>query len=83
MYVIKTSKTINFPVVLYRCETWCSHIHRFRGGGGGIFECKRDKVAGSKRKLYLEELHNFYSSPKIIIKIISRQMTWAYHLAHK
>jgi hypothetical protein len=28
----------------------------------GIFELKRDEVAGGWRKLYDEELHNLYSS---------------------
>jgi hypothetical protein len=30
------------------------------------FVPKREEVTGGWRKLYNEELHNFYSSPKII-----------------
>jgi hypothetical protein len=33
------------------------------------------------RKLRIEELHNFYSSPSIIRMIKSRRMTWAGHVA--
>jgi hypothetical protein len=40
----------------------------------GMFEPKRDEVAGGWRKLYNEELHNLYSSPSIIIMIKSRSM---------
>jgi hypothetical protein len=42
---------------------------------------KRDKVIGSWRKLHVEELHNFYSSPSIIIMIQSRSIRWAAHVA--
>jgi hypothetical protein len=38
-------------------------------------------VAGSWRKLYNEELHNFYVSPNIIRMIKSRSMRWAGHVA--
>jgi hypothetical protein len=34
-----------------------------------IFGPKRDEVTGGLRKLYHEELHNWYSSPSIIIMI--------------
>jgi hypothetical protein len=34
-----------------------------------------------KRKLYNEEFHNLYSSPKIIRMIKSRRMRWAGHAA--
>jgi hypothetical protein len=42
-----------------------------------IFGLKRDEVTGGWRKVHNEELHNFYSSPSIIIMIKSRRMRWA------
>jgi hypothetical protein len=38
-----------------------------------IFGPKRDKVTGEWRKLQNGELHNLYSSPDIIMQIISNQ----------
>jgi hypothetical protein len=35
------------------------------------------------RKLYVEELHNFYGSPSIIRMIKSRRMRWVGHVARK
>jgi hypothetical protein len=46
-----------------------------------IFGPKRDEVTGVWRKLHNEELHNFYSSPSIIIRIKTRRMRWAGHVA--
>jgi hypothetical protein len=46
-----------------------------------IFVSKRDEVTGGWRKLYNEELHNFYSSPSIIRMIKSGRMRWAGHVA--
>jgi hypothetical protein len=40
-----------------------------------IFGPKRDEVMGEWRKLHSEELNNLYSSPDIIRKIKSRQMS--------
>jgi hypothetical protein len=34
-------------------------------------------VIGSWRKIRDDELHNLYSSPNIIVVIISRRMKWA------
>jgi hypothetical protein len=42
---------------------------------------KRDEVAEGWRKLHNEELHNLYSSPRIIRIIMSRRMRWAGHVA--
>jgi hypothetical protein len=43
---------------------------------------RRDAVTGDWRKLHTEELHNFYSSPNIISRMIkSRRMGWAGHVA--
>jgi hypothetical protein len=47
----------------------------------GIFGSKRDEVTRGLRKLYNEELHNFYSSPNVIRMIKSRRMRWAGHVA--
>jgi hypothetical protein len=33
----------------------------------GIFGPKREEVAGGWRRLHNEELHNLYSSPKILL----------------
>jgi hypothetical protein len=46
-----------------------------------ILGAKRDGVTGEWRKLYNEELHNFYSSPSIIRIIKSRRMRRAGHVA--
>jgi hypothetical protein len=46
-----------------------------------IFGPKRDEVTGEWRKLHNEELHDFYSSPGIIILINSRRMSVAGHVA--
>jgi hypothetical protein len=48
-----------------------------------IFGPKREDVTGGWRKLHNEELHNFYSSPSIlVIRIIkSRRMVWVGHVA--
>jgi hypothetical protein len=42
---------------------------------------ERDEVVGGWRKLHNEEIHNFYSSPKIIRMITPRRMRWAGHTA--
>jgi hypothetical protein len=45
-----------------------------------IFGPKRDEVTGGWRKLHNKELHDLYSSPSII-RIKSRRMRWAGHVA--
>jgi hypothetical protein len=47
---------------------------------GVQWEQKRDEIAGVWRKLYIEELHNLYSSPSIIRRTKSRRMKWAGHV---
>jgi hypothetical protein len=39
-----------------------------------IFGPKRDEVTGERRKLHNEELHDLYSSPRIIRIINSRKV---------
>jgi hypothetical protein len=46
-----------------------------------IFRSKKDEVTGEWRKLHIEELHNWYSSPNVIGQIKSRRMRWAGHVA--
>jgi hypothetical protein len=46
-----------------------------------MFGPKRDDVTGKWWKLHVEEIHNLYSSPKIIRMIKSRMMRWAGHVA--
>jgi hypothetical protein len=46
-----------------------------------IFGPKRDEMTGDWIELHNEELHNLYSSPKIIRMIKSRRMRWAGHVA--
>jgi hypothetical protein len=68
-------------MVLYGCETWSLILredHRLRVFENRvlkrIFGPRRDEVTGDWRKLHNEELHNLYSSPKIIRMIKSRRM---------
>jgi hypothetical protein len=46
-----------------------------------IYGPKRDEVAGGRRKLHDEELHDLYSSPSIVRAIKARRMRWAGHVA--
>jgi hypothetical protein len=48
-----------------------------------IFGPRRDEVMGDWRKLHNDELHNLYSSPKIIRMIKSRGIRWAGHVERK
>jgi hypothetical protein len=45
-----------------------------------IFGPKRNEVTGGWRNLHKEEFHNLYSAPSII-RIKSRRMRWAGHVA--
>jgi hypothetical protein len=45
----------------------------------GIFEPKRDEVAGEWGKLHNEELHDLYCSSTIVRVIISSIIRWAGH----
>jgi hypothetical protein len=85
---IRIYKTIILPVVLYGCETWSLTLreeHRLRVFENRvlrrIFGPKRDEVTGEWRKLHNKELHDLYSSPRIIRIIKSRRMRWVGHVA--
>jgi hypothetical protein len=74
---VKIYKTIILSVVLCGCETWSLTLreeYRLRVFENRvlrrIFGPKWDDVAGEWRKLHSEELHNLYSSPDIIRKIL-------------
>jgi hypothetical protein len=86
--IIRIYKTIILPVDLYGWATWYLTLreeHRLRMFENRvlrrIFGPRRDKVTGDWMKLHTQELHNFYSSPNIIIMITSRRMRWAGHVA--
>jgi hypothetical protein len=46
-----------------------------------LFEPKMDQLTGGWRKLHNKELHDLYSSPRIITIITSRRMRWAGYMA--
>jgi hypothetical protein len=84
---IRIYKTIILPVVLYGRETWSRTLReecRLRVFDyrvlRRIFDPKRDEVIGGWRKLHNEELHNLLSSSSII-RMKSRRMKWAGHVA--
>ncbi|KAJ4433090.1 hypothetical protein ANN_15347 [Periplaneta americana] len=73
-------------VLLYGCETWTLTLREEQSVFENkvlrkIFGSKRDEVAGEWRKLYIAELHAFYSTPDIIRNIKSRRLRWAGHIA--
>jgi hypothetical protein len=74
-------------VVPYGCETWSLTVREehklrvFESRVLRIFGSEWDGVTGGWRKLYNEELYNFYSSPSIIRIIKSRRMRLAGHVA--
>jgi hypothetical protein len=81
-------RTINFPVVLYGCETWSLTLrkeHRLRVLESRvlrkIFGPKRDEITGEWRKVHNVELRDQYCSPYIIRVINSIRMGWAVHVA--
>jgi hypothetical protein len=82
---VRIYKTIILPVVLYGCETWSLTLREERRLRvfedrvlRRIFGPKRDEVTGGWRKLHNEELHNLYSSPRMIK---SRRIGLAGHVA--
>jgi hypothetical protein len=82
-------KTIILPVVLYGCESsslTSKEEHRLRVPENRVlrrvFGLKRDEMMGGWKKLHNEEVHNPYSSPRIIRLIKSRRIKWAGHVEH-
>jgi hypothetical protein len=85
---IKIYKIVNFPAVLFGCETWSLILngeHRLR-----LFENRvmrrilgpmKNEIIGSRRKLHNEEFHNLNTSPNIIRIFKSRRMSWTGHIA--
>jgi hypothetical protein len=70
------------------CDTWSLTLREEHGLWvfenrmlRRIFGPKREDVAGGWRRLHNEELHNLYTSPNVIIVIISKTMRWAKHVA--
>jgi hypothetical protein len=85
---IRIYKTIILPVVLYGCGTLSptlSEEHRLKVFENRvlrkIFGPKRNEVIGGWRKLYNEELHNLYCSPRVIRISKSRRIRWAGYVA--
>jgi hypothetical protein len=78
---IKLYRIIILPVVLYGCETWLLTFreeHRLRRFDNRVIrkitDLSRDEVTGGWRKLQIEGLRNFYSSPNTIKIIKSKRM---------
>jgi hypothetical protein len=46
-----------------------------------VFGPRRDEVTGEWRKLHNKELHDLYSSSRLIRIIKSRRMRWERHVA--
>jgi len=83
---IKIYRTINFPTVLYGCETWLLKLKEERRlrvfknrALKRIFGPMRNEVTREWRKLHNKELNDLYSSPNIVWVIKSRRMRWAGH----
>jgi hypothetical protein len=71
--MVRTYKIIILPLVLYGCETWSLTVReeqRLRVFQNRvlriIFGPQRDEVTGGQRKLHNEELHDLYSSARVI-----------------
>jgi hypothetical protein len=81
------STTINWPVVLYGCETWSltlrekRRLREFENIVLRLFGTKKDEVTVERRKLNNEELNDLYCSPNIIRVIKSVRRSWAGHVA--
>jgi hypothetical protein len=85
---IKIYRTIMFPVVLYRCETWSLTLkeeRRLRVFENRVlrrvFGPKRDEITTEWIKLHNEELSDLYSLPNIVRVVNSRKIRWAGHVA--
>ena len=85
---IKIYRTIILNVVLYGCETWSLTLREERNLRlfenvvlRRIFGPRRDEVTGEWRRLYNEELNDFYPSSNIVRVTNSRRMRWAGYVA--
>ena len=86
---IKIYRTVILPVVLYGCETWLLTLWEERKLRvfenrvlRRIFGPRRDEAMGEWRRLHIEELNDFFSSPNIAWMIKLRRMRWAGQVAH-
>lgn len=85
---IKTHTTTILSFVLYECEIWPFTIREEswlrvfeKWVLRKIFGFKRKYISGGQRKLRNDLLHDLYSAPNIIQKIISRRMRYKGHVA--
>jgi hypothetical protein len=81
---ITVYSTVILPVVLYGRESWSltlrdkQRLSVFENRVlRRMFGPKRDEATQGWRRLYNEELNDFYSSPNIIRVIKSRRKKWA------
>jgi hypothetical protein len=81
--MIKIYRTVTFPFVLYRCETWSLALREKHGIRvfentvlRRIFGPKREELTGKWRRLHNKELYALCSSPNIIFVIKSRRIKW-------
>jgi hypothetical protein len=80
-------KTVILPVVLYGCETRSLTLreeHKLRVLENTVLRRTGpmgDEVTGGWRKGHNEELHDLYTSPRIIRIFILRRMRWVGHVA--
>ena len=86
---VKISRTLILTVALYGCETWFFILRdnrRLRVFENmvlrRIFGPRWDEVRREWSKLHDEQLHDLYTSSKIVWAITSRRMRWAGHVAH-
>ena len=70
-------------MILYGCETWSLTLREERRLRvfenrvlRRVYGPKRDEVTGELKKLYKEELRDFYSLPIIVRVVKSRRMRW-------
>jgi hypothetical protein len=86
---IKIYKTVLFPIVLHRCETWSLTLgeeHRLRFFENRVLRKifgQKWEEDGSWRRLHNDELHDVYYSLNIIRMIKSRRMRWGGHVARR
>jgi hypothetical protein len=79
--------TIILPI-LYACETWPLALRKNLGQGvlqnrvlRNVIWPKQNEITEDWRKLHIEDLHDLYFSPNIIL-VIKWRMRWAGRVAH-